>query len=234
MITLNLKEQDWNPYEGYGKYGYISSQRFPEYEGYYVSIIDDVTEKKRRRMVGLIHVSPSVRVIQDLEYIKDLQYLSFPPGTHHADFLTYPKIPLTAEESLSTLREIFYKLEPDLQVRDAGGFAKGPEHNPYLAQGTYLLNDEELYFLSRFNGKITYRKGGILSSDYPFAMPDNPIVLAEEEIDYDLYKLSMEYSRLKNQISLNANKLLRSGELSEMVNRFNDLEKQIDKQLKDM
>lgn len=237
MITLNLKEQDWKPYEGYGKYGYISSQRFPGYEGYYVSIIDDVTEEKRRRMVGLIHVSPSVRVIQDLEYLKDLQYLSFPPGTQHADFLHYPKIQLTDEESLSTLREIFYKLEPDLQVRYAGGLNedKGREHNPFLAEGTYLLNDEELYFLSRHNGKITYRKGYILSPDYPsFAMPDSPIVLAEEEVDYGLYKLSMEYSLLKNQISLYANKLLRSGELSEMVNRFNELEKQIDKQLKYM
>lgn len=233
MITLNLKEQNWKPYEGYGKYGYISSQRFPEYEGYNVSIIDDVTKEERNRMVGLIHVSPSVRVIQDLEYIKDLQYLAFPPGTYHGEFSPYTKVPLTAEESLSTLREIFYKLEPELQVRDASGFdvKKGREYNPNLARGTYLLNDEELYFINRHNGKITYRKGGVMLPEYPYAMPNNPIVLAEEAIDYGLYKLSMEYGMLKNQISLHANKLLQSGELSEMVNRFNELERLIDEEL---
>lgn len=233
MIQFNLKEQKWRPYEDYGKYGYISSQRFPEYQSFNVTIINDLELNKYDRLVGLIHLSPSVRVVQELSYPSDIQYLRFSPGSDGLLFNDYKKVQQTAEESLAILREIFYKIQPRLQSQTLLGFNKdkGLEFDPNEADGVYLLNDEELYFLKRKNGKILYSKGGIISPSYPFVMPDNKITLAEEFIDYELYKLSIEYSLLQNQISIHSNRLLQSGELLDMVERFNELEQMIDAKL---
>lgn len=236
MIPLHLKEQSWKPYEGYGQYGYVSSARFPQYQGYHLSIIDDITESESRRMTTLIHVSPNVRVIQNLTYIKDLQYLSFSPEHKDEDFLMYPKQSLSTEDALKTLREIFCKLEPFLQVTELRGFdqSKGREYDPNEASGTYLLNDEEIYFITRKNGKVKFEKGGIIVSEYPHVKPKNKYTLAEEEIHYPIYKLSMEYAILKNQISLHSNKYLRTGELAEKVEQFNSIQKELEKHLTHM
>lgn len=236
MIQFNLKEKDWKPYEGYGKYGYISSQRFPEYQSFNVTIINDLELEKHDRLVGLIHLSPSVRVVQELSHPRDMQYLRFSPESDGRPFARYKKVQQTTQKSLATLREIFYKIQPRLQSRSLVGFNqdKGLEFDPNEAKGVYLLNDEELYFLNRKNGKILYSKGAVISPSYPYVMPDNPISLAEESIDYELYKLSIEYSLLQNQISIHSNQLLQSGELLGMVERFNELEQMIDEKLKRM
>lgn len=220
MIQFNLKEEYRNHPNDY-KYGVIITNS--EYSGYPLTIVDNVTNK--RQIKTLLHLSQDVRQYLTLNLYDDMLYLNGRSNSEYRMF-DYTKKEISKAEALVLLRRVFYKLQPNLQTRSlVGTTEKGIENDPNYYEGSYVLNDENVYTILKCRDTVQFFKG---EKNYYPDFDSQEDLLGVEKIDFELYERSLEHQKIKRNISMFTNKLLDENQLIETTIRFNKLEKTLD------
>lgn len=223
MIQFNLKEEYRNHPNDY-KYGVIITNS--EYSGYPLTIVDNTSDD--RRFSTLLHMAPDVRQYLRLKLYDEMLYLNGRSDSEYRMF-DYTRKEISKEESLIILRRVFYKLQPKLQTRSlVGTTKKGIENDPNYYEGSYVLNDENIYTILKCRDTVKFFKGE--KTYYP-DFDSQEDLLGVEKIDFELYERSLEYQKTKRNISMFTNELLDENQLIETINRFNELEKILDEAL---
>lgn len=230
MIQFNLKEEKYKNHPDDGKLGIVTTGGIYSggaiYSGYPLTIVDNKTDE--RSIQTLLHMSPSVRRYLRLNLYDDMLYL---PGGSKDTYrkFNYDKVEVSQAEALEVLREVFYKLEPNLQSRSlVGTTLKGIENDPNYYSGSYVLNDEETYTILKCGDTVKFFKGE--KSYYPDFKKEEDLI-GVETIDFDLYALSLEYAECKRKLLGFTNRLLDEDRLVETAVRLKELEKELDKSL---
>ena len=219
MIKYDLKEEKYKNHELDCKWAKLLTS--PIYRNNLCTVVDNHREVINGRYTGeqstlLLHLTPNIRryvtgaIFKDFLYVGIYNDKCIPTYTNWE----YAYREISTEEATSTLFEILYDVEPLLHSRTLAGGSKDEildERNTY--NGEYILNDEEIYRITRRGEKIRFYK----------LVDDSPVEIYNGELDIDKFKQAVNKYWVKSDICSNVDKWLVSGELSKKIQEFEQL-----------
>lgn len=201
MIQYNLKEKPiFSKHPDDGKYGIIDKGF---YKNYPLTIVDNINSEST---LCLLHLSQDVRQYMKLRLFDEFFYMTFAFGKPTYRMYDYPFEQLNNDKIIEILKNVFYFLQPYLQNRSMVASSSDElEKDLNYYTGHYVLNDEEQYTILKFKTTYKFFKGEKkFSSDWK----DTKDLIYQGEIDFDVYKLSLEVADVKRRILGQTNQIL--------------------------
>mgnify|MGYP003392382009 FL=1 len=205
MIKYNVMEYKYkkHPLEGY--YGVITAGPLLNYP---ITIVDNHDQVENGELTGkkatcLLHLNENVRQYKRLVYYEDFSYLSFVGETPTYRMFDYTLAAISTEEAIAALQEVLYFEQPELESRTFMGWrGNNLEDDPNRFTGSYVLNDEEEYVIKKQKDQYWLYKG---------TEDGEESLIFEGKLNFDIYRKSVEYAKLKQTIFDGLNRFLDEG-----------------------
>lgn len=175
---------------------------------------------------GLVHLSNRVKERRNrLMNYEDYSYLSEEQLQDFGGYIYY-KEELNLYQIIKDLSSVLYKIQPTLQIQSLFGTnSKFIEDDPNYYIGHYVLNDNNDYSIIKYKGNFKIYKGN--KHFYPNWKSDEDLIF-EDNIDFDVYSVSLQYNELRSSILWNPQLMLKNGldyfkKYYEVENRLEEL-----------
>lgn len=214
MITYNVREYSYKSHPLDGHYGEIIAGPYINYPITIVDNHDEVENSKRtgKKSICLLHLNERVRQYERLALHEDFLYFSFAREKPTYRMFDYKLAEISTEEAIVTLQEVLYFEQPELESRTLMGWTGNDlEDDPNRYTGYYVLNDEEDYTIVKQKGRYRLYKGTKASEEFQ---------IFEGTLNFDIYRKSVEYSKLKRTIVHGINRLLDEGSEGSITRYF--------------
>lgn len=206
MIPYNLREDSHKSHPLDGRYGVMTAG---PYINYPVTVVDNHEEVENGKHTGkksicLLHLNENVRQYKRLALYEDFLYLSFAREKPTYRMFDYKSTEISIAEAITTLQEVLYFEQPELASRTLMGWrGNNLEDDPNRYTGYYVLNDEEDYTIIKEKDQYWLYK-------ISFDRNRNELIY-EGALNFDIYRKSVEYAKLKRTIVHGINRLLDEG-----------------------
>ena len=112
-------------------------------------------------------------------------------------------------EIISSLRKVFYFLQPTLQSRTlVGGGEENTITDPNFYDGRYYLKNGEEYTILKYRSTIYFYIGNVPYTDMFKKEDERTICIYQETIDFDLYKKAIRLQDIKKKINYCTSEML--------------------------
>lgn len=234
MIPYKLKEEGYKNHPKDKLFGVIQTGGL--YKGYPVTIVDNSEEVKdgkhtNKPALVLIHLAEGVRQYSQLRLFDDFLYLGFSIEEPTYRMYDYTKVELTKNDIIQTLKRVFYDIQPNLQTSTMLGWASGKrEDDPNRRRGSFVLNDEQEYRIEKCGKTVKFFKETCYGS--PRSNVED-VLLYEEDVDFDIYKQTLEVAELRRSIVVFTNQMLDDVD-NNKIEQYYQARKELDEKLKKM
>lgn len=215
MITYNVREESFKSHPLDGHYGTMIAG---PYINYPITIVDNHEESENGKHTGkksicLLHLNEKVRQYKRLALYEDFLYLSFAREKPTYRMFDYKLAEISKEEAITILQEVLYFEQPELESRTLMGWrGNNLEDDPNRYTGRYVLNDEE-------DCTIIKEKDRYWLYKMSFDRNRNELIY-EGTLNFDIYRKSVEYAKLKRTIVHGINRLLDEGSEGSITRYF--------------
>ena len=213
MITYNVREESYKSHPLDGHYGVMTAG---PYINYPLTIVDNHEEYEngkftRKKSTCLLHLNENVRQYERLTLYEDFLYLSFAHETPTYRMFDYKLAEISIAEAIATLQEVLYFEQPELESRTLMGWrGNNLEDDPNRYTGRYVLNDEEDYTIVKQKDEYWIYKNVFGKKE----------VIFEGKLNFEIYRKSVEYAKLKRTIVYGINRLLDEGSEGSITRYF--------------
>ena len=168
---------------------------------------------------------------------EDICYLSDFGGDYefyNKDRFTFDIKETNKQDEISSLRKVFYFLQPTLQGRTlvGGGEANTPTDPNYYEGRYYLCNGEEYTILKNRETVEFYNTRKPYTYLFKYEV-DREDCIYREKIDFELYRKAIKLQDLKRKITHTTGEMLNyhKEELIDIINEYQELKEILDNQI---
>lgn len=227
MIKYNIRDLNWKSHPKNGGHGIITHGAFINYP---VSIVDNHMEVQNGEYTGypvmcLLHLNENVRQYKRLHVFEDFNYIDFARLTPTYRMYDYAQSDVSTEQAIEILQRVLYYDQPELEKSSANEWDflnPNVEEDRFRYTGRYVLNDEEEYAIEKHKDRYGIYKVRLFEKD---------TLLYEGPLNFDLYRLSVEVSRLRSKI-LNTINLSLDQDEEDFIATYHQLHAQLKERLK--
>ena len=196
MIEYKLMEMQLKSHPKNGLHGIIIHGAFINYP---VTIVDNHMEIQDGEYTGypvmcLLHLNENVRLYKRLQVFREFNYIDDARQTPTYRMYDYAQSDVSTEQAIEILQRVLYYDRPELEESSASEWdIPNPkvEEDKFGYKGRYVLNDEEEYIIRKHKDRYGIYKVRLFKKD---------ALLHEGPLNFDLYRLSVEVSRLRSKI----------------------------------
>lgn len=207
-------------------------------------VIDDITNNKENfKKLGGSRAFDGVECIDfvdkgimtkhtyNLDF--DIHYIHNFTGVY--DFYDKNRFDFTVEEVefdkiISSLRKVFYFLQPTLQSRTlCGGGISNTVTDPNFYAGYYYLKNGEEYTILKHRNTVYFYTGNIPYNHILNKEEEKTGCIHKEEIDFELYSTAIRLQEIKRKINCHTSEMLdyEYEELKKLIEEYDSIKKEL-------